>query len=55
MDFLSALVLNLTLGAVAFVVLFFVVRAAVLSALRAHHAEVQRPPTPVSHLDADGL
>jgi hypothetical protein len=55
MDFLAALVLNVALGAVAFVVLFYVVRAAVLSALRAHHEEVNRPPALLTHLDADGL
>ncbi len=55
MDFLSAMVLNLALGAVAFTVLFYVVRAAVLAALRTHHEEVSRPPAPLSHVDADGL
>lgn len=55
MDFLSAMVLNLALGAVAFTVLFYVVRAAVLAALRTHHEEVNRPPAPLSHVDADGL
>ena len=56
MDPLTSLVVTVVLAAVGFYVLYVVVRAAVLSALRTHHAEVHAPaPEPVTHLDADGL
>jgi hypothetical protein len=57
MDLLTPLVLWLAFAAISMVALFYVVRAAVLSALRTHHAEVAEGSRPraVSHLDADGL
>ncbi|WP_461475514.1 hypothetical protein [Microbacterium sp. HJ5] len=56
MDPVTSLVVTVVIAAVGFYVLFVVVRAAVLSALRTHHAEVHpAPPEPVTHLDADGL
>lgn len=43
-------------AAIVIAVLFFVIRAAVLSALRTHHAEVHgSASTPVTYRDADGL
>ena len=41
--------------AIGAVVLFWVIRSAVLSALRAHHAELKPKPANTSYLDADGL
>ena len=55
MDVLASLVLWLVTVAVGLVALFYVVRAAVLGALRAHHAEVHGAPASLTHLDADGL
>lgn len=55
MDLLTPLVFWLGTGAVMLVALFYVVRAAVVSALRAHHAELNTPAGAQSHLDADGL
>ena len=55
MDLLTPLVLWATFAAIGLVALFYVVRGAVLSALRTHHAEVHAPAVPVTHLDADGL
>ena len=55
MDVLVSLMLWLVTVAVGLVALFYVVRAAVLGALRMHHAEVHAAPAPVTHLDADGL
>ena len=55
MDLLTAMALNLAVAAIGLVALFYVVRAAVLGALRTHHAEVHAPAPVVSHLDADGL
>lgn len=51
------LVIWLVCAAIGLVALYFVVRAAVLSALREHHAEVVKAaePASTSHLDADGL
>ncbi|GAA5202956.1 hypothetical protein [Microbacterium jejuense] len=56
MGFLTAIVLPLLFIVIGFVALFYVVRGAVLSALRTHHAEVHQPPqsTP-GYVDADGL
>jgi len=55
MDFLTSLALTLAFAAVGLVALFYVVRAAVLGALRAHHSEVNAPAPARTHLDADGL
>lgn len=56
MDPLTSLVVTIVGAALGFYILFRVVRAAVLDALRTHHAEVnQATPGTVSHLDADGL
>ena len=57
MDLLTSLVLWLVTAAIILLALFYVVRAAVLSALRTHHDEVAASshPGPVSHLDSDGL
>lgn len=57
MDALSALVLQLVFAAIGLVALFYVIRAAVLSALRTHRAEVDggARAEPPSHLDADGI
>lgn len=56
MDPLTSLVLTIAAAAVGFYVLHIVVRTAVLSALRAHHAEIHAPaPAAATHLDADGL
>jgi hypothetical protein len=55
MDLLTSLVLWLAFAAISLVALFYVVRAAVLSALRTHHAEVQAKPPVLTHLDQDGL
>ncbi|KJL42995.1 hypothetical protein JOD63_003287 [Microbacterium terrae] len=57
MDALSALVLQLAFAAIGLVALFYVIRAAVLSALRTHRAEVdgRARAEPPSHLDADGI
>ncbi|WP_164743449.1 hypothetical protein [Microbacterium sulfonylureivorans] len=56
MDPLTSLFATVVIGAIAFYVLYLVVRAAVLNALRTHRAEVNAPaPEPVTHLDADGL
>ncbi len=56
MDFLTALALQLALAALGFYVLYRVVRAAVLSALRSYRAEIASSRTFVtdSYLDADG-
>lgn len=56
MDFLTALALQLSLAALGFYVLYRVIRAAVLSALRTHRAEIasSRTSVPDSYLDADG-
>ena len=56
MDPLTSLFATVVVGAIGFYVLYLVVRAAVLNALRTHHAEVHaQAPGPVTHLDADGL
>ncbi|MFD4960097.1 hypothetical protein [Microbacterium sp. NPDC058389] len=56
MGFLTALVLPLLFIVIGFVALFYVVRGAVLSALRAHDAEAHRPSQSAPrYLDADGL
>ncbi len=55
MELFTPLVLWLTSAAISLVALYYVVRASVLSALRAHHAEVHAKPAVLTHLDADGL
>ncbi|WP_171013247.1 hypothetical protein [Microbacterium sp. 2FI] len=55
MELVVVLFVYLVPFAIGAFVLYWVVRAAVLSALRAHD-EARRPAQPVtSHLDADGL
>ena len=57
MDLLTSLVLWLAIAAICLVAMFYVVRAAVLSALRSHHAEIaeRSPVGDASHVNADGL
>jgi hypothetical protein len=55
MDLLSSLFFWVISASITLTALFFVIRAAVLSALREHRAELQQKTRPVSHLDADGL
>jgi hypothetical protein len=55
MDLLTPLVLWLAFAAISLIALFYTVRAAVLSALRTHHAELHAQPPVLTHLDQDGL
>jgi len=56
MGIITAVLLPLLVATIGFVALFYVVRGAVLSALRTHHAEVHPQPQPAPrHVDADGL
>lgn len=59
MDLLTYVLVNFLWVAIALLVLYWIIRAAVLSALRTHHRQVNATPprqtTSGSHLDADGL
>ena len=59
MDLLTYVLVNFLWVAIALLVLYWIIRAAVLSALRTHHRQINPAPRTQSasgsHLDADGL
>ena len=55
MDFLLALLVNVLFAAVGFVVLFYVVKAAVVAGLAEDRRQRVSTGAPRTHLDEDGL